>query len=199
MKFTRPELAQPAKHSKAVRREFVQRQKTVAEAFRLHKERLRPLLPAPLQALQEQYVHDAWITSLFIDPAQKTLEMRLIVCDTPGGVDLTLQYQDIQLTEQEISLLCFIAREKSAEIDWAEVDRENPENKPPVFIHRILWNTNLTTWPHRTIGKAYVNTMLCPEMELRFGGFFMTAAPHIGDFPETPATITIVRDVEKIG
>ena len=40
--------------------------------------------------------------------------------------------------------------------------------------------------------------MLCPEMELRFGGFSMTAAPHTGDVPETPATITVVRDVENI-
>ena len=197
MKFVRPELAEPMEHSKAVRREFAQKQKAVAEAFRLHQKRLRPLLPAPLQALQDQYIHDAWITSLFIDPAQKTLELCLLVCDTPGCVDLILRYQNIQLTEQEISLLCFIAHEKSSEIYWAEVDKEDTEGGLPVFVHRILWQTNLTTWPHRAVGKAYVNTMLCPEMELRFGDFAMTAAPHTGDFPKTPATITIVRDIEK--
>ena len=155
MKFVRPELAEPMEHSKAVRREFAQKQKAVAEAFRLHKERLRPLLPAPLVQLQDQYIHDAWITALFIDPAQKTLEMRFTVCDTPGCVDLILNYSDIQLSEQEISLLCqaFIAHEKSSEIYWAEVDKEATEGGLPVFVHRILWQTNLTTWPHHTIGR----------------------------------------------
>ena len=118
-------------HSKAVRREFAQKQKAVAEAFRLHKERLRPLLPAPLVQLQDQYIHDAWITALFIDPAQKTLEMRFTVCDTPGCVDLILNYSDIQLSEQEISLLCFIAHEKSSEIYWPKWTRKPPKGGCP--------------------------------------------------------------------
>lgn len=199
MKFVRPELAEPSEHSEAVQRDFAQRQKSVAEAFRLHRERMRLLLPPPLQQLQDQYIHDAWIESLHIDPVQKTLELCLIVCDTPGCVHLTLRYQDIQLTEAEISLLCLIAHEASSEIYWGEVDIQEAEGRPPVYIHRILWNTSIFTWPFHTIGKAHVNSILTPEIELRFGDFTMTAAPHTEAITVPPVrSITVVRDLEKI-
>ncbi len=194
MRFVEPELDDPMKHPKAVRRAMAQQQQAVRQAFLDHNERIRPLLPPPLQRLQEAYIHDARIRSLRIDVAERTLQLCLFCCDSPGCFDLNLEYKDIQLTSQETSLLCFVAHEESSEIYWGEVDIEESTSSP-VFIHRILWQTRIPTDRDPAQGYTY---MLTPEIELRFGDFEMQVAPNPeGKFSRTDDLITVVRDPNK--
>ena len=202
MRFVTPDLDDPMKHPKAVRRAVAQQQQAVLQAFQDHKERIRPLLPPALQRLQDTYVHDARIRSLRIDAGQRTLQLCLLCCDSPGCFDLTLNYKEIQLTGQETSLLCFIAH-VDAEIYWGEVDLTE-DTDSPVFIHRILWQTRIRTdrEPAGTAfdGEALYRTYtLAPEIELRFGGFGIEITPN----PENQLSrgddfITVVRDPAKI-
>ena len=199
MRFVIPELADPMKHPKAVRRAVAQQQQAVRQAFHDHNERIRPLLPPPLQRLQETDLNDGLIRSLRIDPGKRTLQLCLLCGDLQQGYfDLTLDYQEIALTPQETSLLCLIAHEESAEIYWDEIDLEEGGGSP-VFIHRLLWNTYISTWPDRVAGECYVNSTLTPEIELRFSGLEIEIIPRPNrQFSRVDNPITIVRDTDKI-
>lgn len=191
MRFVEPELDDPMKYPKAVRRAVAQQQQAVREAFREHNERLRPLLPPLLQQIQEANIHDARIRSLCIDAAQQTVDLCLTCCDTPGCFDLNLHYKAIRLTTQETSLLCLIAYEENAEIYWGELDIEEGA-KPAVFIHRIVWQTRVPINRDREQGHTY---MLTPEIELRFGDFEMEVIPNPeGDFSRSNDFITVVQE-----
>ncbi len=196
MRFVEPELADPMKHPKAVRRAVAQQQQAVRQAFLDHNERIRPLLPEPLQRLQDTYVHDGRFRSLRIDAGQRTVQMCLVWCDTTGCFDLTLDYKDIQLTGQETSLLCFIAHE-DAEVYWGEIDMEESAGSP-MFIHRILWQTRVQIGREPAEGERHTRYMLNPEIELRFGGFDIEITPN----PENHRSrgddfITVVRNAEE--
>lgn len=176
MRFVIPDLFNPNAHPRAVRRAVGHRATAVRQSWRDHNERIRPLLPPSLQRLQETQLHDGLIRSLRIDDGQKTLQLRLLCGDLQQGYfDLTLDYKEIQLTQQETSLLCLIAHEKRAEIYWDEIDLEDGA-AAPIFIHRILWNTGVRSGrePDGEIfdgEKSYCTYTLQPEIELRFGGF----------------------------
>ncbi len=205
MRFVRPELNDPMSHPKAVRRAVAQRQEAVAQAFRDHNARIRPLLPPSLQWLQEAYIHDAQIQSLQIDTVQQTVQLVLTCFDSPVGYfNLDLKYKDIQLTAQEISLFCLIAHREDAEVYWGEVDivdiagGAGSTDAARLFVHRILWNTNVVTGRDAAQGVTYRST-LTPEIELRFGDFEMEVTPNaVGGFSRADDFITVVRDPNKI-
>jgi hypothetical protein len=190
------------KYPKAVRRAVAQQQQAVRQAFLDHNERIRPLLPPSLQRLQEvsksPAFHDALIRSLRIDAGQRTLRLSLYCCDSSDCFDLDLEYKDIQLTDQETSLLCFIAHE-DAEVYRGEIDLEEGAGSP-VFIHRILWQTGIQIGREPAEGKWQTRYMLNPEIELRFGGFEIEITPNSeNQLSRGDNFITVVRDAEKIG
>lgn len=203
MRFAVPDLGwDEMKYPKAVRRAVAQKREAVWQAHREHNERIRPLLPPSLQQLLETKLHDARIRSLRIDPGQKTLHVSLYYCDTPGCLDINLFYKEIELSPQEISLLCLTAY-VDADIYWGEIDREAGAD-PPVFLHRILWQTEVQTDREPAgvglDGEAlYATYQLDPEIELRFGGFEMEVTPNPeGEFSRTDDFITVVRDPDEV-
>jgi hypothetical protein len=86
VRFVVPELDDPMKYPKAVRRAVAQQQQAVREAFRAHKERLHPLLPPHLQQLQEAYIHDARIRSLRIDAPDEPFSSVSPAATRPGAL-----------------------------------------------------------------------------------------------------------------
>ena len=56
VRFVRPELDDPMKHPKAVRRAVAQQQQAVEQAFHDHNERIRPLLPASPTAASSRLI-----------------------------------------------------------------------------------------------------------------------------------------------
>ena len=205
MRFVVPDLDDPNAHPRAVRKAVGHRRQAVIQAARDHQERLRPLLPPALQQLRETDLHDGTIQALRIDPAQQTMRLRLHCGDLQRGYfGLCLDYKDISLTPQEISLLCLISHEKSAEIYWQEIDL-NTTADPPQFIHRLLWQTGIETGREvyakdsLTGEDLYQRFMLSPEVELRFGSLALEITPREPNWPFSPCEeITVVRDPASI-
>jgi len=198
MRFVVPDLIGPNAHPKAIRRAVAQRQQAMEQAWRDHNERIRPLLLPSLQRLQDTFIHDARIRSLRIDAGQKTLQLCLFCYDTPGCFDLTLDYKDVQLTDQETSLLCFIAHE-DAEIYWGEIDLDEGGGSAP-FIHRILWQTGIPIGREPAVGEWQTLYTLEPEIELHFGGFEIAITANPGNqLTRGEDFITVVRSADKIG
>jgi hypothetical protein len=218
MRFVVPDLFDPNAHPRAVRRAVGHRAAEVRQASRDHNERIRPLLPPSVQQLQQTQLHDALIQSLRIDPTQRTLQLRLLCDDRDGYFDLCLDYKDIDLTPQEMSLLCLIAHLESAEVDCDEIDvlQSDAESggmggsAPAVFVHRLAWNTGIQTdregtGPNTLGEETAVIYTLQPEIELRFGRLEIklerkAKTPSRADCTRSrPADfITIVRDPGKI-
>ena len=211
MRFVIPDLADPNAQSRAVRRAVGQCAAEVRQAWRDHNERIRPLLPSSLQELQKTQLHDALIRSLRIDAAQRTLQLRLLCDDLDGFFDLRLDYKDIELTPQEMSLLCLIAHAEAEvdrdEIDLAPAGRSEAgvqSGESPVFIHRISWHTGIQTDREATgvngLGEGGSSIyMLHPETEFRFGGLEIETVRRADHKLSRAADfITIVRDPAKI-
>lgn len=198
MRFIIPDLADPNRHPKSVHRAVAQKAQAVRQAWREHNTRVRPLLPSSLQQLQDAHLHDAKIRSLRIDAAQKTLELSLFCCDTPGCLDFILTYEGIQLSTQETSLLCLIAHEPSAEISWDEIDM-GVEPNSPIFIHRICWNTGIRIDRYPAVGQPSILYMLTPEIELRFTQFDIQIIPNPeGEFSRIDDFLIVVGTADEI-
>jgi len=218
MRFVVPELSDPNAHPRAVRRAVGHRADEVRQARRDYNERIRPLLPPSLQQLQQTELHDARVQSLRIDPTQRTLQLCLLGDDRDGYFDLRLDYKDIEMTPQETSLLCLIAHLESAEVDRDEVDLIPTDaegnglegSAPPVFIHRLLWNTGIQTGCEgrglNAFGEeCFIIFTLTPEIEFRFGGLEIkierkteTSFRADGILSRPADFITVVREPGKI-
>lgn len=186
MRFPYPESDDPFYSSPADERALAERH----QALRDHRERIRPFLPPALQPLQQADVHDAQVWSLRIDPAQRTLQLCVYHHDSEKSYQLKFDYRDIQLTTQETSLLCLIASDRNADVYWGEVDLDERTN-PPVYIHRLLWQTRISTGRDIEKGLIYTRDV---EIEFRFGGFELEIMPNPdGDFSRPADFITIVR------
>ncbi len=198
MRFVVPDLNDPMKHPKAVRRAVAQRRLAVAQAFEEHKRSIRPLLPPSLQALQETDLNDGLIRSLRIDPKQHTLELCLLCGDLQQGyADLTLTYKELELTSGELSLLCFIAADERCDIAWDEVDIRETDRR--CFLHRIRWNTSIPIWRESAGEECWYIWNLGPEIELRFGGFELEVTPRPDRHLARPENVvTVVPDPEHI-
>lgn len=198
MKFIVPDLADPNAHPKSVRQAVGRRAQEVRQVMQEHRERIRPLLPEPLQRLLDTDLHDARFRSLWIDPLHQAMRMRLLCWSSPGAFDLTLEYADIDLSPMAIHLLCLIAHENGSEIYWDEIDREEGTDAP-VFIHRLLWQTRIQTDYVPYGPDSGLSYTLDPEIELRFGGFTLERHPNpSGDYTRLHPFITVVRDPNHI-
>jgi len=141
--------------------------------------------------------------------------LRLICEDSDGYFDLHLDYKDIEMTPQETSLLCLIAHLESAEVDYDEIDlvTTGAENggvegsAPPVFVHRLLWNTSIWTGsevrgPNALDEERSITFALTPEIEFRFRGLEIKMerkTDHAELLLSRPAGfIRVVRDPGKI-
>ena len=188
-----------------MRRAVAQRQQATRQAFLDHRERLRSLLTPALQQLQDLSLDDGQIEALRIDPQQKTMCLRLHCGDLQQGYfGLCLDYREVSLSPQEISVLCFLAHEESAEISWAELDLDTSAD-PPRFVHRLQWRTGIETGREvhakdsLTGEDLYRRFTLSAEIELRFGSLTLEITPHEPNWPFPPCEeILLVRDPNKI-
>jgi len=186
MRFVVPVLEDPGSHSKAVRREVARRQQEIREAFRAHNERIRPLLPPGLQLVQDTPLDDAEVRSLRIDPAQKTLRLCLEVGDAQRGMaDLCLEFNGMELTEQDFSLLCLLAHNEHTEVCQEEIDVEQDADGSTVFVLRLLWHTGVRIGRTPMGGDMGIIHMLMPETEFRFHTLEAQITAH-GDTPRSP-------------
>ena len=203
MRFTIPDLTNPNAHPRAVRRAVGHRAAEVRQAMHDHKALIRPMLSPALQQLQDTQLHDGLIQSLWIDPGQKSLRLFLLCDDREGNFDLTLHYNDIELTQLETSLLCLLAHTESAEIARDELDIDESK-ETPTFIHRILWNTRVLTDYESTGPNSFgedtgIRYTLQPETEFRFGGLEIERVPRTDRKLVRPKDfITLVRDPNQI-
>lgn len=171
MRFVTPDFFDPKNDTKADRRAIAQKEAAVRDAFRVHNDRIRPLLSPALQELQNISLHDGLWQSLRIDGRKKTLTLRFLCGDLiQGYFDVRLRYTGISLSQNETSLLCLLAYEKTAESDHHEIDLSDGD--PPPFIHRISWHTGLIT--SRGQGFSY---SLGPEIELHFERLTLEKSP----------------------
>jgi hypothetical protein len=185
MRFVVPSLEDPGSHPKAVRREVARRQQEVREAFRAHNERIRPLLPPPLQLLLDTHLDDARVLSLRIDPAEQTLRLCLEVGDAQRGIsELCLEYVGAELSDQQISLFCLLAHHDGADVAWDELDVEQDADGEALYVHRMQWNTNVLVGRTQLEGGTGILHTLRPETEVRFRSLEAQITPQT-DAPPT--------------
>ena len=183
----------PGKYPKAVRQKIAANQKAALQAKRDYEERIRPLLPLSLQRLQAipwGHINDGAIRKLEINTLNQSVDFCLLCGDNPSGYfDLNLHYKDVELDEQIVKILCFLAHD-GAEVSSHEIDLEEAE--PPLFKHCILWNTKVQTGAEEREGMKLLH-YLQPETELRFGGFEMEiVSPPKGSRNDGKAKISVV-------
>jgi hypothetical protein len=179
MQFEVPEVPDPSWLSPQQLRDLATAQDAARVAYREHNRKIRPLLPHALQELQDIDMSDAKIRSLKVSSDASMIQICYVCGDTPRGYfDVNLKYEDIDATHEQIDLLCMLALEKSAEIYWTEIDLIRDE-KPPRFIHRCRWNTNLPIGRREddNSDESVVYT-LGPEIEFRFGNLEIDVGPR---------------------
>lgn len=199
MRFTLLDNIELDKLPKPMRQAIAQKEKSLREEMREHEARIRPLLTPALRRLQDipwTEMSDAQFRSLKIDAARRTVEIRLFCCgDQAGYYHLYLQYSDVQLSGELISILCFLAHSWD-ELDQHEIDIE--QTQPHVFIHRIQWRTSVVTDRNLVQGIGTYST-LAPETELRFGSIkIKRIATHVSRHAKRQSKITVVREADDV-
>ena len=105
-----------------------------------HIERLRPLLPPALQQLNDFSLDDGILHSVRVNPAKRTLRLRIGAGDSQRSYfTMVLDYADITLTEQEITLLGLLAKTGRPETGSfsgpGELQQPTADRYKSLFVH----------------------------------------------------------------
>jgi hypothetical protein len=178
MRFVIPDLHDPMAYPKATRRAVAQRRDAVFQEWREHNDQLRPFLSPDLTWLLDFSLDDALTRYLHINPLEQTLSLGLLVGDSQRGYfEADLHYKGIELSPQEIQLLCLIAANEENDIYWGELEREESDQGIS-FTHRIRWHTRVPV--HRIYEEKKVTSWFClePEIALHFMDFSLQLTPR---------------------
>jgi hypothetical protein len=120
---------------------------TVHSRYAVHRDALRSKFPATVIALAYGvYLHDGRVRRIVLDSTRKTLMIALRCGDLQlGYFDLDLVYQEISMTESNLSELETVARDPLTEIVHDEVDAGSGGR----WVHRILFK------PYREVAVAF--------------------------------------------